>query len=225
MQSPPAEMTPRANASSSSMPDARVSRPTNTFAAPVQSDAARPSRSTSSGVRNSPTTPRTPSVPKYLRATMSALALAELRRLARLVQAGLLALHDARVAREEASPLQRDPELGVRPRRARGRCRAAPRRPGPRGRRRERGRAGRTARRDRPSSAARSPASGGPCAGSTPRSSCRSPTWRRRRAAGSRARRRSCACRCRDIELESPFTPREGSVPEPRADAPGPRRS
>ena len=36
---------------------------------PVQSAAARPSRSTSSGVRTSPTTPRTPSVPKYLRAT------------------------------------------------------------------------------------------------------------------------------------------------------------
>ena len=66
MQSPPAEMTPRANASSSSTPEARVSRPTKTFAAPVQSAAARPRRSTSSGVRNSPTTPRTPSVPKYL---------------------------------------------------------------------------------------------------------------------------------------------------------------
>ena len=69
MQSPPAEMTPRANASSSSSPDARVSRPTNTLAAPVQSAAARPRRSTSSGVMDSPTTPRTPSVPKYLRAT------------------------------------------------------------------------------------------------------------------------------------------------------------
>ncbi len=68
MQSPPTDTTPRANASSSSMPDARVSRPTKTFAAPVHVAAARPSRSTSSGVRNSPTIPRTPSVPKYLRA-------------------------------------------------------------------------------------------------------------------------------------------------------------
>ena len=41
---------------------------TNTFAAPVHRDAARPRRSTSSIVMNSPTTPRTPSVPKYLRA-------------------------------------------------------------------------------------------------------------------------------------------------------------
>ena len=36
--------------------------------APLQSVAARPSRSTRSSVRNSPTTPRTPSVPKYRRA-------------------------------------------------------------------------------------------------------------------------------------------------------------
>src|SRR5438093_13513224 len=41
------------------------------------------------------------------------LTLAELRRLAGLVQAGLLALHDARVAREEAGALQGHTELGV----------------------------------------------------------------------------------------------------------------
>src|SRR5213076_2615378 len=114
MQSPPAETTPRAHASSRSMPLARVSLPTNTSAAPVQSDAARPSRSTSSGVRNSPTTPRTPSVPKYLRAKAGKqLPLAELRRLARFVQAGLLALHDARVASQEAGALQRHAKLRV----------------------------------------------------------------------------------------------------------------
>src|SRR5438477_12866576 len=113
MQSPPAETTPRANASSRSMPLARVSRPTNTFAAPVQSDAARPSRSTSSGVRNSPTTPRTPSVPKYLRAKVQALPLAELRRLAGLVEAGLLALDLACVARQEAGAPQWHAKLRV----------------------------------------------------------------------------------------------------------------
>src|SRR6185295_10360768 len=41
------------------------------------------------------------------------LALGELRRLARLVQPGLLALDDARVAREEACPLQRHTQLRV----------------------------------------------------------------------------------------------------------------
>src|SRR5262249_18672375 len=114
LQSPPADTTPRANAVSSSMPEARVSRPTNTVAAPVQRDAARPRRSTSSGVRNSPTTPRTPSVPKYLRARAGKrLPLAELRSLARLVEAGLLALDDTRVARQEAGALQRHAKLRV----------------------------------------------------------------------------------------------------------------
>src|SRR6266511_5765616 len=41
------------------------------------------------------------------------LPLRELRRLASLVQAGLLALDDACVAREEAGALQRDAELGI----------------------------------------------------------------------------------------------------------------
>ena len=45
-----------------------MSRPTKTRRAPLQSTAARPSRSTRSAVRNSPATPRTPSVPKYRRA-------------------------------------------------------------------------------------------------------------------------------------------------------------
>src|SRR5262245_61157218 len=133
---PPAATIPRAKASSSSEPEARVSRPTKMRPPCDQSVAARPSRSTSSSVMSSPTTPRTPSVPKYrldtaaetiraarlvaenarnraLRAGSAALALGELRRLARLVQAGLLALDDACVARQEACPLQRHAQLRV----------------------------------------------------------------------------------------------------------------
>src|SRR5215218_1911208 len=125
---PPAETIPRASASSSSGPEPRVSRPTKTRPRPDQSAAALPSRSTSSGVRSRPTTPRTPSVPKYARATGTTLcgggrcgeargdaasALGELRSLAGLVQPGLLALHDARVAGEEAGALQRHAQLGI----------------------------------------------------------------------------------------------------------------
>src|SRR6059058_5043797 len=65
----PADATPRANASSSSGPLARVSRPTKTRPRPLQRAVALPSRSTKSAVSVSPTTPRTPSVPKYCRAT------------------------------------------------------------------------------------------------------------------------------------------------------------
>ena len=100
-----------ANAASSSGPEPRVSRPTKTRPRPDQSVAALPSCSTSSTVRSSPTTPRTPSVPKYRR--KSGLALGELRRLARLVEAGLLALDLACVAREEALALQRDAQLRI----------------------------------------------------------------------------------------------------------------
>src|SRR4051794_36415455 len=109
---PPADSTPRAKASISSTPDARVSRPTKTLPPPTQVVDARPSRSTRSAVRNSPTTPRTPSVPKYL-LTRRTLTLRELRRLAGLVQTGLLALDLACVARQEALPLQRHAELRV----------------------------------------------------------------------------------------------------------------
>src|SRR5262249_54753408 len=69
---PPAEATPDAKARSRSRPEARVFLPTKTAPLPHHSVAARPSRSTSSGVRSCPTTPRTPSVPKYRRATVSA---------------------------------------------------------------------------------------------------------------------------------------------------------
>src|SRR5438552_12206668 len=107
---PPTDAMPRASAASSSTPDARVSRPTKMRPRPHQSVAARPSRSTSSTVRSSPTTPRTPSVPKYCRAK---LPLAELRRFARLVQPGLLALDDSGVARQEAGTLERHAQLGI----------------------------------------------------------------------------------------------------------------
>src|SRR5919108_2108074 len=110
---PPAETTPRANASSSSGPDARVSRPTKTRPPFDQSVTARPSRSTRSGVRSRPTTPRTPSVPKYRRAMRATLALGPLRRFARLLQPGLLPLHDPRVPREEARALERDPDARI----------------------------------------------------------------------------------------------------------------
>src|SRR5262245_56670976 len=107
---PPADAMPRASASSSSTPDARVSRPTMIRPWPDHSVAARPRRSTRLAVRSSPTTPRTPSVPKYWRAK---LPLAELRRFAGLVEPGLLALDDSSVAREKACALQRYAQFGV----------------------------------------------------------------------------------------------------------------
>src|SRR6478736_3082670 len=96
---------PAARAASSISPDSRVSRMTSTRGASLSdcSVAARPRASASSAVSSSPATPRTPSVPKSWRAKAPGLALAELRTLARLLQAGLLALLDARVAREEAA--------------------------------------------------------------------------------------------------------------------------
>src|ERR671937_2942560 len=111
---PPADAMPRASASSNSVPDARVSRPTKIRPPRDQSALARPRRSTRSTVRSLPTTPRTPSVPKYLRAIARAtLALRELRRFASLVEPGLLPLHDACVAREEARALERHAELRI----------------------------------------------------------------------------------------------------------------
>src|SRR5215211_1665343 len=108
---PPAATMPRANASSSSGPEPRVSRPTKTRPRPDQSVAALPSCSMSSAVRSWPTTPRTPSVPKNRRNSRSALA--ELGRLARLVEAGLLALDLPGIAGQVALALQREAELGI----------------------------------------------------------------------------------------------------------------
>src|SRR5690242_8284283 len=99
---------PAARAASSISPDSRVSRMTSTRGASASdcSVAARPRARASSAVSSSPATPRTPSVPKSWRAKAPGLALAELRTLARLLEAGLLALLDARVARQEAAALE-----------------------------------------------------------------------------------------------------------------------
>src|SRR5947209_13261015 len=77
--------------------------------------AARARARASSGLSRSPATPRTPSVPNSLRATAAGArsALGELRPLAGLLQAGLLALLGARVAREEAAALELAAQIGV----------------------------------------------------------------------------------------------------------------
>src|SRR6266508_2779896 len=115
MTAPPAAVMPAARAASSISPDSRVSRMTSTRGASASdcSVAARPRARASSAVSSSPATPRTPSVPKSWRAKAPGLALAELRTLARLLQAGLLALLDARVAREEAAALELAAQVGV----------------------------------------------------------------------------------------------------------------
>src|SRR3954454_19142910 len=105
--SPPAAVTPADSAASSISPDSRVSRMIRTCGAWSERSscvAARPRASASSAVRTSPATPRMPSVPKSLR--LNDLALAELRPLAGLLQAGLLALLDTRVTRQETAALE-----------------------------------------------------------------------------------------------------------------------
>src|SRR5215208_2828355 len=111
--SPPAAATPAATAASSISPDSRVSRITSTrgAGASMRCVAARASASESSAVRNSPATPRTPSVPKRWRA--KPLALGELGPLAGLLEAGLLALLDPRVARQEAAALELRAQVGI----------------------------------------------------------------------------------------------------------------
>src|SRR5438105_6674922 len=115
---PPAAAIPAASAASSISPDSRVSRTIRTCGASdgVIAAAARPSDSASSAVRNSPATPRTPSVPKRRAGALTRLgsALGELRALASLLQAGLLALLGAGVAAEEAAPLELHPQARVR---------------------------------------------------------------------------------------------------------------
>ena len=140
---PPAETIPRASASSSTGPEPRVSRPTKTRPRPAQSRSAPEpldevgrerladdaANAVGSEVRASH---------EWRRAVTRAgrrldgrvLALRELRRLARLVQAGLLALHLTGVAREVALALQRRRGAPDRPRRAPARSRDGPRRPG-----------------------------------------------------------------------------------------------
>ena len=70
---PPTEAMPAASASSSIVPERRVSRPIRISGrgcvAPTWSAVARPTRSASSAVRRSLATPRMPSVPNQARAT------------------------------------------------------------------------------------------------------------------------------------------------------------
>src|SRR5688572_32335291 len=103
---------PAASAASSISPDSRVSRTIRTCgcSAGSVSVAARPRFMATSAVRNSPATPRTPSVPNR---AMRPLALRELRPLAGLLQAGLLALLLTRVAREVTAALHLAAERGV----------------------------------------------------------------------------------------------------------------
>src|SRR3954452_23393694 len=106
---------PAARAASSISPDSRVSRMTSTRGASASdcSVAARPRARASSAVSSAAAAPRTRSAPKSWRAKAPRLALAELRTLARLLQAGLLALLDARVAREEAAALELAAQVGI----------------------------------------------------------------------------------------------------------------
>src|SRR5205085_1763258 len=115
--SPPAAAIPAASADSSIGPDSRVSRTIRTCGRCASSVAvvARPRAVASSAVRKVPASPRTPSVPKSLRAVVKppSSALAELRPLASLLQPGLAALLDTRVAGEEATALEVAAKLGV----------------------------------------------------------------------------------------------------------------
>src|SRR5215207_7915732 len=105
---------PAPSAASSISPLSRVSRITSTRGVrpPDCSVAARPSFTARSAVSSSPATPRTPSVPNSLRVTRG-LALGELRALAGLLEAGLLALLHASVTREEAALLELGAQVRV----------------------------------------------------------------------------------------------------------------
>src|SRR4051794_36523172 len=113
--SPPAAVIPAASAASNIWPDSRVSRTISTCGASESATptAACPSRSARSAVRNSPARPRTPSVPNRRRLVTASvpmgarwLALRELRPLAGLLEACLLALRLARIASQVAAALQ-----------------------------------------------------------------------------------------------------------------------
>src|SRR4051812_31859213 len=131
---PPAAETPAAIAASSISPDSRVSRTIRTCGACAGEvdAAARPRARARSAVRNSPATPRTPSVPKSFRSRVcvmayvsttrrpgdrqgssGALALRELRPLARLLETRLLALLLTSVAGQEAAPLELGAQVRV----------------------------------------------------------------------------------------------------------------
>src|SRR4051812_48741098 len=114
---PPSAQIPAMSAASSIGPDRRGSRAiSNGVPAPSARTAARPSATTSSGVRSTPATPRTPSVPNLsviARPGPRLLPLRVLRRLAGLLQAVLASLFLTRVAGEESRLLQHRTRLGV----------------------------------------------------------------------------------------------------------------
>src|SRR5262245_55920750 len=109
----PSLAKPAHNAACNIGPEIRVSRPTAIVDAPSTRAAARPSASTSSGVRSTLATPRTPSVPNRSVTRRLRLPLGVLRRLAGLLEAVLLRLLLARVAREEAGLLDLRARLRV----------------------------------------------------------------------------------------------------------------
>src|SRR4051794_27742720 len=130
--STPSPARPDASAASSNGPEMRVSRPMTTRSPPRTRAVARPSATTSSGVRSRLATPRTPSVPNrrvtaapllavppnqicFVRTarTSCALALRVLRSLPGLLEAVLLRLLLASVTREEARLLERGADLLV----------------------------------------------------------------------------------------------------------------
>src|SRR5688572_18270545 len=113
--STPAEARPATTAASRNSPDARGSRATtavgrwsaNAPASPRTCAAATDRSSASSAVRSRFASPRTPSVPKMRPTVRSGSALALLGSLPCLLQAGLLALLDARVTSEQSRLLER----------------------------------------------------------------------------------------------------------------------
>ena len=111
--SPPAAVAPAAIADSSISPDSRVSRTIRTCGRWPRSraTAVRANASASSAVRECPARPRTPSVPKSWRATSSALR--ELRPLASLLEAGLLAFLDPWIACQESTALELTAQIRI----------------------------------------------------------------------------------------------------------------
>src|SRR4051794_30261859 len=120
--STPAEASPATTAASRNCPEMRVSRPTTATgrrhsdsrkapASPRTCAAATERSSVSSAVSEALASPRTPSVPKRrpmpAARAVAGSALAVLRRLAGLLQAGLLALDDAGVTSQQTGLLQR----------------------------------------------------------------------------------------------------------------------